>query len=116
MDDFIEVNVRGTRNVLDAARDAGARRLVHLSSIVTFGYEHDVELDEDAAARPAGIPYIDTKGASDELVRTRAERGEPVVTLRPGDVYGPGLDAVGRTAAGGDPQSPVRADREAATG
>jgi nucleoside-diphosphate-sugar epimerase len=90
MDDYIRVNVRGTRNVLDAARDVGARRVVHLSSVVTFGFEHDVELDEDAAARPAGIPYIDTKGASDELARARATRGEPIVVLRPGDVYGPG--------------------------
>lgn len=90
MDDFVRVNVRGTRNVLDAAGAAGARRVVHLSSVVTWGFEHEVELDEDAPARPAGIPYIDTKGASDELARARARRGQPIVVLRPGDVYGPG--------------------------
>lgn len=41
--------------------------------------------DEDAPPRPCGVPYIDTKGASELLAR---RRGATVV--RPGDVYGPG--------------------------
>ena len=90
MDDFIAVNVRGTRNVLDAARAVGAERVVHLSSVVNFGYEHMVELDDDAYSRQAGIPYIDTKAASDALARSRAAQGQPVTVIRPGDVYGPG--------------------------
>lgn len=90
MADFVHVNVRGTRNVLDAARSAQAEHVVHLSSVVTWGFEHEAELDEDAPGRPAGIPYIDTKGASDALARARAKRGEPITVVRPGDVYGPG--------------------------
>ena len=90
MQDFVRVNVQGTRNVLDAAHAAGAERLVHVSSVASWGYEHRHDLDEDASPRPCGIPYIDTKGASDSLVLTRARRGEPVAVVRPGDVYGPG--------------------------
>jgi nucleoside-diphosphate-sugar epimerase len=90
MEDFVRVNVHGTRNVLDAARDAGAERVVHVSSVASFGYEHSRELDEDAAPRPAGIPYIDTKAASDALALARGRAGEPIVVIRPGDVYGPG--------------------------
>ena len=90
MDDFVRVNVRGTRNVLDAARETGAERVVQISSVASWGYEHTDELDEDAPPRPCGIPYIDTKGASDALALSRARRGDPIVVVRPGDVYGPG--------------------------
>jgi nucleoside-diphosphate-sugar epimerase len=78
---FVEVNVRGTRNVLDAAGD---RPVVHVSSVATWGYEFRRDLPEDAWPRRSGAPYADTKAASDELAR---RRGAAVV--RPGDVYGP---------------------------
>ena len=55
MDDFIRVNVGGTRNVLDAAREAGCEQIVHVSSVATWGYEHRSDLDEDAPPRPCGI-------------------------------------------------------------
>jgi nucleoside-diphosphate-sugar epimerase len=89
MEDFVRVNVGGTETVLDAARDAGCAQTVHLSSVAIWGYEHEQELDEDAPPRPCGIPYIDTKGASDTLARDRAGAGEPIAVIRPGDVYGP---------------------------
>jgi len=85
MSDFIRVNVRGTRNVLEAARRADARRVVHISSVAVWGYEFPNELDAGASPRPCGAPYIDTKGASDQM----ALRAGAVV-VRPGDVYGPG--------------------------
>ncbi len=85
MSDFIHVNVTGTRNVLDAARQAGARRVVHVSSVAVWGYEFAGELGAGASPRPCGAPYIDTKGASDQM----ALRAGAVV-VRPGDVYGPG--------------------------
>jgi nucleoside-diphosphate-sugar epimerase len=90
MDDFVRVNVEGTRNLLEAATAAGASRVVHISSVAIWGYEHRRELDEDAPARPCGIPYIDTKGASDALALRRARAGAPIAIVRPGDVYGPG--------------------------
>ena len=83
MDEFVRVNVGGTRNVLDAA--AGAERVVHVSSIAIWGHDFDSDVHEDAEPRPSGHPYVDTKGASDVLAR---ERG--VAVVRPGDVYGPG--------------------------
>src|SRR2546423_10151954 len=85
MDDFIRVNVAGTAKVLDAAADAGAERVVHLSSVVVYGYESPSEQDERAFRRAHGIPYIDTKSASDRLACRRG-----AVVIRPGDVYGPG--------------------------
>ena len=85
MDEFVRVNVRGTANLLDAAADAGAERVVHISSVVVYGYHDEADQDEVAHRRNVGIPYIDTKSASDRLA---CHRG--AVVLRPGDVYGPG--------------------------
>ncbi|CAB5036525.1 unannotated protein [freshwater metagenome] len=85
MEQFIEVNVRGSCSVFDAAEAAGVGRLVHLSSVASWGYEFTGDLEEDASPRASGAPYADTKAASDYLA---LRRGAAVV--RPGDVYGPG--------------------------
>jgi nucleoside-diphosphate-sugar epimerase len=85
MDEFVRVNVAGTANVLDASAEAGADRVVHISSVVVYGYESRAEQDERAHRRAHGIPYIDTKSASDRLACRRG-----AVVIRPGDVYGPG--------------------------
>jgi nucleoside-diphosphate-sugar epimerase len=85
MEEFIPVNVRGTVNMLDAAEAARAERVVHLSSVVVYGYAAAGELDESASRRAVGIPYIDTKSASDRIACRRG-----AVVIRPGDVYGPG--------------------------
>jgi nucleoside-diphosphate-sugar epimerase len=85
MDDFVRVNVQGTRNVLDAAERASVERVLHVSSVVVYGYDAPGEQDEDAFHRTYGIPYIDTKSASDALACRRG-----AVVIRPGDVYGPG--------------------------
>jgi nucleoside-diphosphate-sugar epimerase len=82
MEDFVRVNVRGTRNVLDAA---GGRHAVVLASVAAWGYEFTRPLAEDSPPHPCGIPYIDTKGYAE--VRA-LRRGATVI--RPGDVYGPG--------------------------
>ncbi|MGH2962580.1 MAG: NAD-dependent epimerase/dehydratase family protein [Solirubrobacterales bacterium] len=84
MDDFVRVNVGGTRNVLDAAKRAGADRALHISSVVVYGYDDPTEQGEDVYHRTYGIPYIDTKSASDALACRRG-----AVVIRPGDVYGP---------------------------
>jgi nucleoside-diphosphate-sugar epimerase len=85
MEEFVRVNVGGTVNVLDAAAAAGAERVVHISSVVVYGYHHPGEQDETASHRTYGIPYIDTKSASDTLALRR-----DALVIRPGDVYGPG--------------------------
>jgi nucleoside-diphosphate-sugar epimerase len=85
MDEFVRVNVGGTANVLDAADAAGAERVVHVSSVVVYGYDDPGHQDERAQLRVYGLPYIDTKAASDRVARRRG-----AVVIRPGDVYGPG--------------------------
>jgi nucleoside-diphosphate-sugar epimerase len=88
---FWQVNVRGTRHALDAAARAGAQRFVHLSSIVAFGFDIPADVDERHPVRPNGVPYVDTKLASEQVVLQAHAAGEILCTVvRPGDVYGPG--------------------------
>jgi nucleoside-diphosphate-sugar epimerase len=88
---FWAVNVRGTRLALEAARDAGARRFVHLSSVVTFGLDFPDQVDERWPVQPTGVAYVDTKIASEQVCLQAHAAGEMEVTIvRPGDVYGPG--------------------------
>lgn len=86
------VNVLGTRNVVEAAARARARRLVHFSSVRAFsdlGFPDGVS--EEHPVRPDGNPYVDTKIASEQVVLQAHAAGELAATvIRPGDVYGPG--------------------------
>ena len=88
---FWRVNTLGTRHVLDAARDAGARRFVLLSSVTVFGNDFPDGVTEDYPTRPTGVPYADTKIAAEHLCLDEFIRsGIETTIVRPGDVYGPG--------------------------
>jgi nucleoside-diphosphate-sugar epimerase len=90
-DAFWRVNVLGTRNAIEAAARGGAGRFVHFSSIVAFGFDFQGSVDERHPVRPNGVPYVDTKVASEQVVLQAHAAGEIVCTVvRPGDVYGPG--------------------------
>lgn len=88
---FRRVNVEGTRNVAEAARDAGVSRLVHLSSVMVYGFRYPANVAEDGPLRGEGNPYCQTKIESEQAAMAcHAEGGMGVVVIRPGDVYGPG--------------------------
>ena len=88
---FWDVNVRGTRLALEAARDGGAGRFLHISSVVVFGLHFPDGVDETHPVRPTGTAYTDTKIAAEQVVLAAHAAGETEVTVvRPGDVYGPG--------------------------
>lgn len=62
-----DVNVRGVSNVLEAARRAGIRRVVHTSSLmVVWGYEAPAWVASDAPPRPVGT-YALTKRLGEEI-------------------------------------------------
>jgi dihydroflavonol-4-reductase len=85
-----EVNVEGTRHVLEAARAAGVRRLVYTSSVSAIGRPHPGQVADEEARYdwPPGMPYHETKRDAERLVR-RAEGLETIV-LNPALVLGPG--------------------------
>lgn len=85
-----QVNVEGTRHVLEAARAAGVKRFVHTSSVAAIGMgpEGQVADEETRYDFPPGLPYNETKRDAERLVR-RAE-GIETVCLNPALVFGPG--------------------------
>jgi len=88
---YWEANVLAPRLVLDAATGNGVQRVVHLSSIVVFGFDFEGEVDERTPVHPNGVHYVDTKIASEQVVLAAHAAGEvPCTIVRPGDVYGPG--------------------------
>lgn len=84
---FRDVNVGGTRNVLDASVEGGVTAFVHGSTIGVYGDPSGV-LDESSPTEPDNI-YGETKLAGEELALSYADR-LPVSAIRISEVYGPG--------------------------
>lgn len=88
--DFIRINADGTRNVVRAARDAGAQRLIHISSNSaqgTTGKRKEL-MREEGPLRPRGR-YGLSKWLAEGAVREAQEQGLETVILRPCWFYGP---------------------------
>lgn len=85
----IKVNVRGTRNVLRAALDSGARRLVHTSSIVAYGL-HGGTITEETPTRGSAVDinYIRSKALSEREVRKALTAGLKAVIVNPANIIG----------------------------
>lgn len=94
MADYRRVNVEGSLNVARAARAAGAKRLVFVSSVKALGEGEPGrpwrEIDEPAPSDPYGHTKLEAEQA---LSAFGATHGMDVVILRPPLVYGPGVKA-----------------------
>ncbi|MCA9081211.1 MAG: NAD-dependent epimerase/dehydratase family protein [Planctomycetaceae bacterium] len=88
---FEQVNVEGTRHVVQAALRSGVRRLVHLSSVMVYGTHCTGVLTEDCPLDGSGNIYCETKIESERIaLGAHATDGLSVNIVRCGDVYGPG--------------------------
>lgn len=86
---FIETNLRGTMNVLEAVRRSGCTRLVHTSTSEVYGTPDALPITESHPLK-AQSPYSASKIAADKLCESYVcSFGVPVVTLRPFNTYGP---------------------------
>ena len=84
-----EVNVRGTLNLLEVAREYGAERFVYASSAAVYGDPVKLPITEEHPTRPKNV-YGATKLAGEALVNAyRGNYGLPTVVLRYFNVYGP---------------------------
>ena len=87
---YDDVNVGGTKIVLEAAVSAGVRRIVYCSTCGVHGNVDHPPADEDAPIRPADY-YQRTKYLAEPIVEKYAADGLiETVTLRPAAIYGPG--------------------------
>ena len=88
---YIETNVMGTFNVLQAARQAGVGRFLFASSSSVYGAEAQTPFRESASLTRTLSPYAATKIAGEQMCSTYAHlHGMRVVSLRFFTVYGPG--------------------------
>ncbi len=91
LEQYDAVNVSGTENVCRAARAAGIRRFVHVSSWTVYGMDLGKPAREDFPLTPFREPYAITKAGGDKVVqRMIAEAQLPAVIVRPGTFFGPG--------------------------
>jgi NAD dependent epimerase/dehydratase len=106
---YVDTNVRGTLNVLQAARDAAGPRVVITSTSEVYGTAVYTPMDEKHPLQ-AQSPYSASKIAADKLAESyHLSFGLPVVTVRPFNAYGPRQSAraviptiVSQVLAGGD--------------
>jgi nucleoside-diphosphate-sugar epimerase len=87
---YEDVNVVGTRNVVESASQAGVGRIVFFSTICVYGATSGRLADESTPPRPDSI-YAETKLQAERLAQgSRASDGRPLVSiLRMAAVYGP---------------------------
>jgi len=84
------VNVEGTKNLLDIAKEADVKRFVFISSLAVLGMRDHHGTPADSPYKKTGDSYIDTKIDSERMVFDYYKiYGLPVVVVRPGFVFGP---------------------------
>ncbi len=87
---YREVNVLGTRKLLEASAAAGVRRFVHTSTVGVHGDVKNPPADENAPIAPSDI-YQATKAEAEALAREFGRsRGLEVAIVRPAAIFGPG--------------------------
>lgn len=89
---FREVNVGGTQGVIDGAKQAGIKRVIHVSSIVAVGGSIEpAVLDESASWNlgPLRVPYATTKREAEEVALAANSKNLEVLAVNPGCVLGP---------------------------
>lgn len=88
-DTYVDTNIKGTLNVLQAAREAGVSRFIHTSTSEVYGTARFVPITEQHPLCGQS-PYSATKIAADQLAYSFfASFAVPVVILRPFNTYGP---------------------------
>jgi UDP-glucose 4-epimerase len=86
---YVQTNVVGTLNVLEACRTHGVGRLVHTSTSECYGTARYTPIDEQHPLQGQS-PYSASKIAADKLAESyHLSFGLPVATLRPFNTFGP---------------------------
>ncbi len=88
-DTYVDTNIKGTLNIVQAARDLGVRRVVQTSTSEVYGTARFVPITEDHPLQGQS-PYSASKIGADQIAMSfQASFGTPVTLLRPFNTYGP---------------------------
>ena len=86
---YVDTNITGTLNLLEAVRQHGTKRLVHTSTSEVYGTPDTVPITEDHTLRGQS-PYSASKIGADKMAESYAlSFGAPVTVLRPFNTFGP---------------------------
>jgi NAD dependent epimerase/dehydratase len=89
VESYVDTNVHGTLNILEACRAHGVGRLLHTSTSEVYGTAQYTPIDEQHPLH-AQSPYAATKIGADQLAYSYyAAFGLPVVIMRPFNTFGP---------------------------
>ncbi len=88
-DTYVDTNIKGTLNILQAARDLGVKRVIHTSTSEVYGTARFVPITEEHPLQGQS-PYSASKIAADQMAYSfYASFDLPVVIARPFNTYGP---------------------------
>lgn len=88
-DTYVDTNVKGTLNVVQAARDLGVSKVVHTSTSEVYGTARFVPITEEHPLQGQS-PYSASKIGADQIAMSYYSSFEtPVATIRPFNTYGP---------------------------
>jgi NAD dependent epimerase/dehydratase len=88
-DTYVDTNVKGTLNVVQAARELGVERVVHTSTSEVYGSARFVPITEEHPLQGQS-PYSASKIGADQMAASfHLSFATPVATIRPFNTYGP---------------------------
>jgi NAD dependent epimerase/dehydratase len=86
---YVQTNVQGTLNIVQAAMERGVKRVVHTSTSEVYGTARKVPISEEHPLQPQS-PYSATKIAADSIAMSFHHAfALPLVVARPFNTYGP---------------------------
>lgn len=106
-DTYVDTNIKGTLNIVQAARELGIEKVVHTSTSEVYGTAQYVPIDENHPLQGQS-PYSATKIAADQMALSFYKSfNTPVSIIRPFNTYGPRQSAraviptiIGQVASG----------------
>jgi NAD dependent epimerase/dehydratase len=88
-DTYVDTNVKGTLNIVQAARELGTEKVIHTSTSEVYGTARFVPITEEHPLQGQS-PYSATKIGADQIAMSfHCAFDTPVATLRPFNTYGP---------------------------
>jgi dTDP-glucose 4,6-dehydratase len=86
---YVDTNVKGTLNLLTAAKELGVKKFVHTSTSEVYGTAQYVPIDEKHPLN-AQSPYAASKVGADQMaISFQRSFGLPVAVIRPFNTFGP---------------------------